>query len=1325
MNYPNVNQLLVADITALVARRREDQLMPPAKFLSKIAVRWMLGVALLWAAGSAHAATCNSTAMVNNWSALATWSCGHVPANGDDVVISSGSTTTLNVNSNTLASLTVNGTLIVGATLNVNNSAAAFLTINSGGVVTIGNSGTARAVTVTGDITVIGTGTFSVGATSATHTLTVGGDITNAGTINFRPSATRVCNVTFNNNGNQTVSGAGAYTFNLITVNMGTTNANILDMQSNMTVPSPFLTIKNGTYRHSNTSNITPWIADPAIPASGGFWLNAAATVTTSVNVSVNGGLLRIDAGTMNIGTVTDSIVLMLDNAATTLFQMDGGALNVTGGIMSGPCGACASGNEVTNAAGTFTLNGGIITLQTIDAGPVETLGLGSATTLNWSGGTIICRNGDNTTYDVDIRSATQNVTGGTLQIGDASESAVNDFLITNQTGGVLNVWNLVLASGNGHTMQLGSTINVLNDLTIQANKTLLVNNAAYAINIGAGDTSGVWTNNGAFTSGNDTVTFTGASAIQDIGGTAATTFYNLTINKTANNLAINTTPTVSNLLTFDRGNIVTGANSIIIGPAATIATPSATSYVVGAIEKMYNKNTNLGYYAGDNFPVGDANNYAPVSITAGTTTTAGSLTVTTTSSDHPEITTPIASTGIDANNDVNRYWTMSTSGLTIGTAISATFNFVAGDIDATANTANFICERYDGSNWNPTTLVVANSLNTQASNITLPVTGSNDFAVGDPLSGDTPVPGSFNAFESSTAANALLGRIYTKLAGVAFSLDFISINAAKTAYGGTVANVTVQLLNSSNNSAALDANGCRSSWVTVQTITTKLRIPVSGRITLSGITIPQAYSDARLEISAARGLIGCSTDRFSIRPQSFTVTSTNATNTGTTGAPTFKTGANFNLTAASVVGYNGTPSIDNTKVVGTPNAGAIGGSFGAASPATGTATGASFFYSEVGNFGLAANAVYDASFTSVDQPNDCTVGSFSNSLTGGKYGCSIGSVAVAQTTGSSGFGRFIPDNFNVSYNAPQFSATCGTFTYVGQPFIYAVAPVLTVTARDGTNNGLTNTTTQNYAGAYMNITNASLSQSPYNTQAGRYTRFDALGGGTTPALDTTGLPATTGDPSIGTFTNGVGTLTFGSGTGMLFIRTPTTPSAPFNADIALALNVNDTDGVAFAGNPAAFGAATSGNGMAFSSGNAIYFGRVHLQNAYGSELVKLPMPLHAEYYVSAANGFVINSADSCTSIAVSQLTLSEHIGSTSTTATIANIPFSAGDAGLSFSPPGAGGSGYVDVIVDLSATAWLHDDLSSCSIPSDSCGRATFGIYKGSPQEIYIREQY
>jgi hypothetical protein len=1321
MKYPNRSQLL----------RR-------AKSLPKIAVRLMFGVVLFSAASGAHALTCTSTAAVNNWSTVATWSggvgnCNRVPINGDDVIISAGGTTTLDVNSATLASLTVNGTLIVASTLNVNNTTASFLTINNGGTVTIGNNATGRAVTVAGDITVAGTGTFTVGATAATHTLTAGGNITNAGTINFRPSATRLCNVTFNENGNQTVSGAGAYTFNLITLNMGATRANTLDMQSAMTVPSPFLTITNGTYKHSNTSNITPWTADPNIPANGGFWLNGNATVTTTgFNVTVNGGLFRISAGTMNIGNANTTL-LVLNNAATTLFQMDSGALTVTGGI-----------NSSTNAAaGTFTMSGGTITLMTVSAGAVYTVLLGSATTLNWSGGTIIAVNGNNTTDDVDIRSATQNVTGGTLQLGSAATTSANDISYINGAGGQLNVWNLVLASGPARNILMRSSTSILNDLTIQTLNNLNPG-AGLAINIGAGNTSGNWTNNGTFTQGTTTVTFTGTSNTQAIGGTAATTFNNLTINKASNNLTINTTPTVNGTLTFTSGDIVTGANRVILGTAATVATPSATSYVFGTVQKNYSAAGTL------TFPVGDANNYTPVTIQGTAGFTAGSLSINTTGNDHPQVTTPIASTGIDANKSVNRFWTLTANGLPAASTYNATFNFINAtpvDLDAGATAANFIVERYDGTNWNPTTLGVAGASSTSITGV---ANLYGDFAVGEPVSGITPVPGRFNAFETSTPANSLLGKIYTKLAGVAFSLDVVSINAAKTAYGGAVANVTVALLDSSNNTGALDVNGCRPTWTVVQTFTTVLNIPASGRVTLGGMTVANAYRDARLRISSAGPLIGCSTDRFTIRPQSFIVTSTNAGNNNTTGAPAIKTGANFNLTAASVVGYDGAPIIDSTKVAGTPTAGTIGGSFSAAPVATGTATGASFFYSEVGNFGLNANAVYDPNFTSVDKPNDCT-NDFSNALVGGKYGCSFGSAAVAQTTGVSGFGRFIPDNFNVSYNAPQFGTGCGTFTYVGKAFTYAIAPVITVTARNGTNNGLTNATTTNYAGAYMKFSNAagtSLNQAPYDIQGGRYSRFDALGGGSTPTLDVTGLPATTADPTVGVFTNGVGTLTFGSGTGLIFTRG--TPNAPFNADIALALNVIDTDGVTYAGNPASVGVATSGNGMAFSNGKEMRYGRLVLQNAFGSELLPIPNPINGtpvlmqtQYYVDANTGFVTNTQDGCTTVAPATLSLAnttaptpvspptaKTVGTKTTTATIANAPFINGDAGLSFSAPGTGGDGYVDVQVAVLNYPWLRYDWNGNNNYNEATGddpssRITFGLYRGSPKHIYIRERY
>ena len=70
----------------------------------------------------------------------------------------------------------------------------------------------------------------------------------------------------------------------------------------------------------------------------------------------------------------------------------------------------------------------------------------------------------------------------------------------------------------------------------------------------------------------------------------------------------------------------------------------------------------------------------------------------------------------------------------------------------------------------------------------------------------------------------------------------------------------------------------------------------------------------------------------------------------------------NFNLTAAGGAGYTGTPSGNfSGNVAGTPTAGTIGGSFAVA--VGGTASG-TFYYSEVGNIGLSADAVRDTAFT-------------------------------------------------------------------------------------------------------------------------------------------------------------------------------------------------------------------------------------------------------------------------------------------------------------------------------------------------------------------------
>ena len=52
----------------------------------------------------------------------------------------------------------------------------------------------------------------------------------------------------------------------------------------------------------------------------------------------------------------------------------------------------------------------------------------------------------------------------------------------------------------------------------------------------------------------------------------------------------------------------------------------------------------------------------------------------------------------------MNRYWTFTNSGLSF-TNYSATFNFVAGDLDAGANTSAFIVGKFSGAAWTAPTV--------------------------------------------------------------------------------------------------------------------------------------------------------------------------------------------------------------------------------------------------------------------------------------------------------------------------------------------------------------------------------------------------------------------------------------------------------------------------------------------------------------------------------------------------------------------------------------------------------------------------------------------
>ncbi|MEQ1589042.1 MAG: hypothetical protein ABL902_01655 [Gallionella sp.] len=228
----------------------------------------------------------------------------------------------------------------------------------------------------------------------------------------------------------------------------------------------------------------------------------------------------------------------------------------------------------------------------------------------------------------------------------------------------------------------------------------------------------------GVFTS-TGTVVFTGVAP--QIG---ASNFNNFTINVGVGNTASLTgSVTLSGVLTLTSGRVSTGVNTLEISTSCIGITGSATSYVMGNLRFHYP--TAAGTIT-CTFPIGDAVAYTPavIAMTGVTSTLVNStLTARTDTPDHADTTASLS--GIVASKSVNRYWTLTPGvALTFGT-YAATFNFVAGDVDAGALTANFNIRRKRLGAWSSPTAGAANPLNTTAAGMTM-ADGFGEFAIGE-----------------------------------------------------------------------------------------------------------------------------------------------------------------------------------------------------------------------------------------------------------------------------------------------------------------------------------------------------------------------------------------------------------------------------------------------------------------------------------------------------------------------------------------------------------------------------------------------------------------
>jgi hypothetical protein len=562
-----------------------------------------------------------------------------------------------------------------------------------------------------------------------------------------------------------------------------------------------------------------------------------------------------------------------------------------------------------------------------------------------------------------------------------------------------------------------------------------------------------------------------------------------------------------------------------------------------------------------------------------------------------------------------------------------------------------------------------------------------------------------FNCTETSTPlvpadSNAATGRLYTKVAGTAFSFDVMARATSGAVLGAYASDadktVTVELVDAST-PAACAAYPALSPAVASQALTfAKANQPTQqGRQSIS-FTLPNAYKNVRCRATDSNGVKGCSLDNFAIRPPSATLVTSPAMAappSATTANP-IKAGAAFTLRATTAAGTNYNPSLtqDASKLTAqiTTNVATQqpGGAVGVLAPANlvSNAAAVNASYGEVGFVYLASGAFYDAAasqFTAADSASgDCVAASFSDTPANGKVGCSIGSAAAA-------LGRFVPDHFETAIGTVNTAPT----TPMGCPgsllcpintspsasgFVYANQPFkLQITAKSATGG-----TTTNYQNSFAKATTLSAWNAPGGNSANP--GGGAMAGSTIASTVFAGGIASTTNASYGT----------------------TLPTLLAPTDVYFrAAEAAGADGV------------TSQQTTSVEAGLKVASGRLRMANAYGSEKLPLLLPITAQYYDGM--GWPTSNSDSSTTFH-SALSPLGNLLVTQVTGAVNCI---------SVKSPASGALASGVRVVSLLAAGACGYNVSLARMPvylpisPGVGGRVVFGVFK-SPL-VYRRENY
>jgi hypothetical protein len=637
---------------------------------------------------------------------------------------------------------------------------------------------------------------------------------------------------TFDNAGNRNISANGSATFHHLIIAASDSVSAVSNISITGNVTNNGTLVNDGVViTLSGTSNAT--IGGSATAFDILTVAKSSASATLGVNIS-NLTDLIIASGTLDLSTFTAS-----DNST------DGGTLTIADGATLKIGGTSPTSFDATSFGATSTVQY-TGTGQTVNSTPSYghvTIAASGATTISSTAYTIA---GDLT------------VTSGTITAGNAT---------------VLNIAGNYTQSGGTFTGGTGTTFNVTGNFSLSS--------GTYAPSSGAATHSigGNWTmSGGTFTNTNTTVRFNGTGT-QTVSSSGA--FNSVTINKASGTLSLSTNMTVNSTLTLTGGNIVTNSLSVIIPSTGSIARTSG--HIVGNLQKNIATGT-----PASTFEIGDASSYTPVALTFASVTVTGNLTASTSSGDNADI----LNSGINPNKSVNRSWTLTNSGVTF-TTYTATFTFVAGDIDAGAASGNFNVSKLTSGTWSVQTIGTRTATTTEASGIA----AFGQFQIGE--SGKVWTGSVDNNW--STAGNWNPSGAPSNIDAVTIGGSFtININTAATTGDLSLGNPSLILTIVSGNSLSVSGN----LSITEGTLNTEASFPsVSGTTTISGGTV---------------GYTGTGTQSVTaLNYKNLTISGTRAANTITLPADTvgisgtFTSSASFTsggfTTTGNTIEYNGT----------------------------------------------------------------------------------------------------------------------------------------------------------------------------------------------------------------------------------------------------------------------------------------------------------------------------------------------------------------------------------------------------------------------------------